>query len=556
MDKNKQNVVIKEVEDKEEKNTRKIYGIIYAIVNNVNGKMYIGQTTQESIYARYRINKDFEPIKRLGEKHHNEHLRKAINKYGYENFEIIEVLAKGYSFEELNELEKFYIEKYSNGDPSKLYNMTSGGDKGYEITNEFKEKLRDFYNNESDKDKEARKNKDRDAVNNYYANESEKHKKMRSDSIKKSWQNPKTRESYMNGLLRGIDNPWSLPIVCITFVEENINYPKIFESIKDVNRWANENEDIFKVKIGINGVSRNCSGKGKSSGILKSGLKLKWKFLKDLDEDFLLKIKECENDENQLKIINLQLANLKNPNYLKEIKEREEKNKEIGSKIAEKKKGIKNYNLKIVYSSTLNKIFMNVREAFEFTKNKKMFISPARDIGRCCDELRKSSGKTIDGEEILWKYFYKCDENELNSALKNEIDIDKIKIINEQLEKLKNPEYCKELYEKILIYKKNRMSRNKIADAVYSPTLNKVFLQIKIAFNATRDKNKFISCSSQIANCCKNKVKFTGKTITGEKIKWKYLSECDEEELKNALKCEDDEVIINAIEEELKKFIH
>ena len=79
MDKNKQNVVIKEVEDKEEKNTRKIYGIIYAIVNNVNGKMYIGQTTQESIYARYRINKDFEPIKRLGEKHHNEHLRKAIN---------------------------------------------------------------------------------------------------------------------------------------------------------------------------------------------------------------------------------------------------------------------------------------------------------------------------------------------------------------------------------------------------------------------------------------------------------------------------------------------
>ena len=31
MDKNKQNVVIKEVEDKEEKNTRKIYGIMYAI---------------------------------------------------------------------------------------------------------------------------------------------------------------------------------------------------------------------------------------------------------------------------------------------------------------------------------------------------------------------------------------------------------------------------------------------------------------------------------------------------------------------------------------------
>lgn len=83
-----------------------------------------------------------------------------------------------------------------------------------------------------------------------------------------------------------------------------------------------------------------------------------------------------------------------------------------------------------------------------------------------------------------------------------------------------------------------------------------MFLQIKIAFSTTRDKNKFISCSSQIAYCCKNKIEYSGRTITGEKIKWKYLSECDEEELKNALKCEDDEVIINAIEEELKKFIH
>ncbi len=158
MDKNKQNIVTKEVENEEEKSTRKVYGIIYAIINKINGKIYIGQTVKESIYARYNIGKRFEPIKRLGEKHHNEHLRNAINKYGYENFEIIEVLAKGYSLEELNELEQFYIKKYSNVDSSKLYNMTSGGDKGYEMTDEFK-------------------NKDRDAVNNYYANESEEHKK-------------------------------------------------------------------------------------------------------------------------------------------------------------------------------------------------------------------------------------------------------------------------------------------------------------------------------------------------------------------------------------------
>lgn len=60
-------------------NRKEVYGIIYAIRNKINDKYYIGQTVNDNIYTRYGISKYMNPIKRLGEKHHNEHLRNAIN---------------------------------------------------------------------------------------------------------------------------------------------------------------------------------------------------------------------------------------------------------------------------------------------------------------------------------------------------------------------------------------------------------------------------------------------------------------------------------------------
>ena len=90
-------------------------GFIYKIFNDVNEKVYIGQTTQ-SIKARWS-----------GHKHDmqttDSHLYRAMRKYGIDNFHI-EIIVECHR-DELNELEIYYINKYdsiANG-----YNSTSGG---------------------------------------------------------------------------------------------------------------------------------------------------------------------------------------------------------------------------------------------------------------------------------------------------------------------------------------------------------------------------------------------------------------------------------------------
>ena len=96
-----------------------IYGVIYKITNKINGKVYIGQTTS-SFDLRYR-----------GDLHkytHNIHLKRAIEKYGIENFLIEKEFKVAYSKDELDNLEKEYIIKFdciNNG-----YNLREGGSNG------------------------------------------------------------------------------------------------------------------------------------------------------------------------------------------------------------------------------------------------------------------------------------------------------------------------------------------------------------------------------------------------------------------------------------------
>ena len=87
--------------------------IIYKITNLINGKIYIGQT-QKTLEERMQ-----------GHKHGKILIDDEIKKYGIENFSY-EVVEKCQTIDELNEREKFWIEKlnckYPNG-----YNVDDGG---------------------------------------------------------------------------------------------------------------------------------------------------------------------------------------------------------------------------------------------------------------------------------------------------------------------------------------------------------------------------------------------------------------------------------------------
>ena len=106
---------------------------IYKITNKINGKFYIGQSSDiETRYYNhfYELNHNT---------HCNKHLQNAWNKYGENNFSF-EIIYECDKNDDLNNLEKYYITKYNTIDSSIGYNLTTGGE-GYNLTNEIKNKI-------------------------------------------------------------------------------------------------------------------------------------------------------------------------------------------------------------------------------------------------------------------------------------------------------------------------------------------------------------------------------------------------------------------------------
>lgn len=109
-----------------------VYGIIYKIENLVNGRVYIGQTTNKNGFDG-RYNND------LYNRTHNKHLKYSINKYGLDNFNINKVLDIAFSQKELDIKEKCWIRIYdsiNNG-----YNIASGGGNRNSFAGKSKEEM-------------------------------------------------------------------------------------------------------------------------------------------------------------------------------------------------------------------------------------------------------------------------------------------------------------------------------------------------------------------------------------------------------------------------------
>lgn len=91
--------------------------VVYKITNNINGKIYIGQTTR-SISERWKT-------------HISKHsgcvaLKNAIDKYGVENFSL-EIIEKHNDLDSLNKSEAHWIKQYNSISPNG-YNLMTGGD--------------------------------------------------------------------------------------------------------------------------------------------------------------------------------------------------------------------------------------------------------------------------------------------------------------------------------------------------------------------------------------------------------------------------------------------
>ncbi len=93
--------------------------LIYKITNKINGKIYIGQTTQ-SIAERW-----WQHRRRSPSQTHRSAIHNAIQLHGESSF-TIEIIATGASIEELNRLEVEFIARYNSLAPNG-YNFLKGG---------------------------------------------------------------------------------------------------------------------------------------------------------------------------------------------------------------------------------------------------------------------------------------------------------------------------------------------------------------------------------------------------------------------------------------------
>lgn len=105
------------------KDTGMYEGFIYLITNKVNGKQYVGQTTQ-TVSSRFRSHKE-------RAKKPKQYIHNAMHIYGIDNFEIKQIeketaLSLEELCESLDKLEMYYIKKFNTLNPNG-YNNTIGG---------------------------------------------------------------------------------------------------------------------------------------------------------------------------------------------------------------------------------------------------------------------------------------------------------------------------------------------------------------------------------------------------------------------------------------------
>lgn len=97
---------------------------LYMIQNKVDGKVYIGKTTQSDLraYCRRKI------WCAANGSSKNQYLDHAVRKYGKENFVVIPIQMKAANNDELSVAEKFLIRMFDSQNRGVGYNLTSGGE--------------------------------------------------------------------------------------------------------------------------------------------------------------------------------------------------------------------------------------------------------------------------------------------------------------------------------------------------------------------------------------------------------------------------------------------
>jgi group I intron endonuclease len=224
------------------------YGFLYITTNIINGKRYIGQRRFKDDWRNY-----------LGS---GKLLKRAIKKYGRENF-YRDIVAIGYSKQEINELEIEWINNYNAVEDNDFYNLSTGGESGTSGVEPWNKGMTNVYSKETlEKISESRKGKTA-GKNNFFYNKhfnDENHHfygKHHSEEVKNKISKSK------KGKMMGFEHPNSRKIICITT-------GKLFNCTREAGEYYN-------IK-GVSNITSCCKGKRNYCGKLEDGTPLRWTY--------------------------------------------------------------------------------------------------------------------------------------------------------------------------------------------------------------------------------------------------------------------------------------
>ena len=261
-------------------------GYVYIIYNDVNDKVYIGETLQKiSTRFKQHLQMAFREKRK-----YDTHLFRAMRKYGKEHFFIKELdkvigADRNQVKKEIQKLEVLYVKKYNSF--KKGYNCNSGGGKGARIpSEEIRQKEREAklnMPNLSEFMANARAHQDlRIGINMYDFNTGELLETF--ESIKDAAIKYNKDGSTITKICKGKTNYLRISNSKVTFRYKDDRYiPKYIvecftDSLGTIERFVDASDGARKYKVDSSALTRCCKGKSKSAGKYNNE-KLKWRYV-------------------------------------------------------------------------------------------------------------------------------------------------------------------------------------------------------------------------------------------------------------------------------------
>ena len=230
--------------------------IIYKIINLVNNKIYIGQTTRS-------FNLRIKDHKRM---RYDRPLYKAFQKYGFDNFkfEIIDTVS---NLDELNKKEIYYINEYKSNNKKYGYNLESGGKNSqpnFETLKKMSRSHKGIKQSDSWINKRIAKKGSIEAKK-YGKKKTKKEKKYLSENSPKYWMGKNRSEETkrkisQTKLNKGLSDKQK-ELLC----KKVIAYDPISNKILNVFESSTIAAKFYK-NISQSTISRRCTGKTKNKG--------------------------------------------------------------------------------------------------------------------------------------------------------------------------------------------------------------------------------------------------------------------------------------------------